>query len=57
MIVCIFFQVNNLILHQSYLKSPLPVIKKCKKSFFVIEKMQNTGSAQLCTVQQVDKPL
>ena len=37
-----FYQVNNLFLHQSYLKSPLPVKltwKKYKKSFFIIEKI------------------
>ena len=45
---CIFYQVNNLFLHQSNLKSPLAVKltwKKCNKSFFVIEKIKNTSSA------------
>ena len=38
-----FYKVSNLYLHQSYLKSPLPVKlawKKCKKSFFNIEKIK-----------------
>ena len=40
---CTFYQVNNLFLHQSYLKSPatpsqINLIKKSKKSFFIIEK-------------------
>ena len=49
--VCIFYQVNNLFLHQSYLKSPLPsqinLTKNAKKSFFT-ENLKNTESAQLC---------
>ena len=42
MIYLHFYKVNNLFLHQSYLKSPLPVKlarKKCKKSFFINEKI------------------
>ena len=51
MICFIFYQVNNLFLHQSYLKSPLPVKltwkKMQKKSFFLVNKLKNTESAQL----------
>ena len=39
----IFYQVDNLFLHQSYLKSPLPVKLtwyKMQKWFFIIEKIQ-----------------
>ena len=44
---CIFYQVKNLFLHQSYLKSPNPsqinliknAKKSCKKSFFIVEKI------------------
>ena len=49
---CIFYQVDNLFLHQSYIKSLLPVKltdKKCKKSVFVIDNFKNTESAQLWT--------
>ena len=58
MIFLHFYKVNNLILHQSYLKSPLPVKlikieKKCKKSFFICEKTKNTESAQLCKLWSV----
>ena len=52
MIFLHFYQVNILFLHQSYLKCPLPVKltdKKCKNSLFIIEKIQNTESAQLWT--------
>ena len=37
---CIFYQVNNLFLHQSYLKSSLPVklTLNCKRTFFNMEK-------------------
>ena len=41
---CTFYQVNNLFLHQSYLKSPIPsqinLTKKCKKSFLISEKIK-----------------
>ena len=43
MICFTLYQVNNLFLHQSYLKTPLPVKltwKKCKKSFFIIGKFK-----------------
>ena len=58
---CIFYQVNNLFMHQSYLKSPLPVNeldKKFQKSFFCYRKnFKNTESAQLrlqCTRTVLD---
>ena len=51
MIFFIFFQVYNLSLHQSYLKSPLPVkndlIKIAKKNFLWLKKCKNTSSSQL----------
>ena len=40
---CIFYKVGNPFLHQSYLKSPLPVkltYKKCKKSFIIREQIK-----------------
>ena len=40
---CIFYKVDNLFMHQSYSKSPLSVklpSQKCKKSFFIIEKIK-----------------
>ena len=44
-----FYQVNSLFLHQSYLKSPLPVklIKNAKNNFLLMNKLKNTESAQL----------
>ena len=49
---CIFYQINNLFLHQSYLKSPHPVKltwqKMQKNIVFISEKnLKNTSSAQL----------
>ena len=45
---CIFYEDNNLFLHQSYLKSPLPakytLIKNAKYHFLLLK---NTESAQL----------
>ena len=47
-----YFITCNLFLRQSYLKS-LPQSNKldgiCKKIFFIIEKIKNTASAQLCS--------
>ena len=46
----IFYQVNILFLHQSYLKSPLPVKKNEKNAnnyFLLLKKVKNTESAQL----------
>ena len=40
---CIFYQINNQFLHQSYLKAHSQsnqLDKKCKKSFFISEKIQ-----------------
>ena len=52
MIFCIFYQVNNQFLHQSYLKSPVPsqinLIKNAKNQFLSVKKLKNTSSAQLC---------
>ena len=49
---CIFYQVNNLFLHQSYLKSLLTpsqitLIKNAKNHFLLLKKLKNTSSAQL----------
>ena len=50
--LCIFYQVNNLFLHQSYLKSPLPVKltweKMQKIIFYYGNNLKITKSAQLC---------
>ena len=47
----IFYQVNNLFLHQVFLKSPLPVIlngsKNARNHFLLVKKFKNTESAQL----------
>ena len=45
-----FYEDNNLCLHKSYLKSPLPVklIKNAKNHFLLLKKFKNTSSAQLC---------
>ena len=61
MIFFIFYQVNNLFLHQSYLKSPLPAVKltwwKMKKNIFIIEKiLKITSSAQLYNGDSVEAP-
>ena len=52
---CIFYQVNNLFLHQSYLKSPLPdkikFIKNVKNHFLLVKKLKNTESAHLWTTR------
>ena len=49
MIFYIFYQVNNLLLHQSYFKSPLPgqinPIKKATNHFLLLKKSKNTSSA------------
>ena len=54
----IFYQVNNLFLRQSYFKSPLPIKltdKKCKKSFFIIEKIKKfrkcPATVCLCSIR------
>ena len=51
MIFGIFYKANNLFLHQSYLKSPLPVKltweKNAKNHFLLVNKFKNTESAQL----------
>ena len=51
MIYCIFYKVNNLFLHQSYLKSPLRVKltweKMQKNHFLSLKKFINIKSAQL----------
>ena len=48
---CIFYQVNNLFLHQSYLKKPTPSqmnsIKNAKNHFNCWKNSKNTESAQL----------
>ena len=48
MFFCIFYQVNNLFLHQSYLKSPLPVkltkvnlVKYAKNHFLLVPSSEN----------------
>ena len=46
----IFYKVSNLFLHQSYLKSSLPVkltIKNAKNHFLRLKKYKNAESAQL----------
>ena len=49
MILLHFYQVVNLFLHQSYLKSPLPdkinFIKNAKNRFLLLKKLKNTQSA------------
>ena len=49
---CIFYQVNNLFLHQSYLQKPTPsqinLIKNATNPFLLLRKFKNTSSAQLC---------
>ena len=51
MIFLHFFQVNNLLLHQSYLKSPLPVKltwwNMQKTHFLLLKKLKTTSSAHL----------
>ena len=51
MIFFIFYKVNNLFLHQSHLKSPLPVkltwLKMQKIIFYQWKIAKNTESAQL----------
>ena len=46
----IFYQVNNLFLHQSHLKKPTPsqinLIKNAKNHFLLLKKLKNTESAQ-----------
>ena len=50
---CIFYQVNNLFLHLSYLKSPLAVKltwkKKSQNQLLLLKTFKNTPSAQLCS--------
>ena len=56
MIFCIFYKVNNLFLHQCYLKSPLPVkltrqkFKNAKNHFIFWKEFKNTESAQLLLI-------
>ena len=44
-----FYQVNNLFLHQSYLKTPCQInlIKNAKNHFLLLKKFKNTSRAQL----------
>ena len=47
-----FYQVNNLFLHQSYLKAhslQIILIKNAKNHFLLFKKLKNTESAQLCS--------
>ena len=57
MILLHFIQINNLFLHQSYLKSPLSsqisLIKNAKNHFSLLKKFKNTESAQLSLVHSV----
>ena len=47
-IFCIFYQVNNIFLHQSYLKSSqINLIKNARNHFSLLKKFKNTESAQL----------
>ena len=52
-------RINNLFLHQSYIKSPLPVKltwwKMQKNHFFSVKRWKNTSSAQLCRRGRVSK--
>ena len=57
---CIFYQVNSLLLHQSYLKRPPPVInltKNGQKNFLLLKKWKQKpevpSSAYECSLQLV----
>ena len=47
MIFCIFYEDNNLFLHQSS-PSEINLIKNAKNHFLLLKKFKNTESAHLC---------
>ena len=58
--VAFFYHVNNLFLHQSYLKSPLPVsqinlIRNAKNHFSLLKNFKNTESAHQTPIRSTNQ--